>query len=187
MLFTSTPLVLYSSDDVRRTLWELFKAGTERIAITAYVGEGADEYLAHPKGIRLICSPTPGATSPNTLRRLMAKGAVVEFVDALHMKVYWAKNRGTIVTSANLSKNAMGIGGLKEAGVLLGPDEVDIERLLAELDRRPAAPELHRLDVMDKAYYSKLGCKQLRKKISYKTWFTLPNREAWKLLLYAEE
>ncbi len=62
------------------------------------------------------------------------------------MKVYWSEGVGAVVTSANLSTNAMGVGGLKEAGVLLGPEFIDIAKLLKPLERRPAEPHLHDLD-----------------------------------------
>src|ERR1017187_1223207 len=116
----SSRRVLYNSAEVRSAIIELFRGGDAKgIAISAFVGDGSDAYLPCPKGLRLICSPTPGATNPGTLRLLISKGVTVEFVDGLHMKVYWAENRGAVVTSANLFTNAMGVGGLKEAGVFL--------------------------------------------------------------------
>src|SRR5262249_52487710 len=146
-----------NSTEVRSAIIDLFGDGaTDRVAISAFVGDGADAYLPYPKGLRLICSPTPGATNPRTLRLLMSKGVTVEFVDRLHMKVYWAKDRGAVVASANLSTNAMGIGSLKEAGVLLPPNEFHIERILKQLRPRPAKSELRRLDVKHKEYYKRV-------------------------------
>jgi len=186
----STALVLYTSTEVRSAIRSLFRDQTaERIVISAFVGDGADAYLPFPKGLRLICSPTPGATNPNALRLLMRKGVFVEFVDSLHMKVYWSKNRGAVVTSANLSTNAMGAGGLKEAGVLLGPnklDKLDIERMLGHLKRRPAKPELRALDQLHKDFYKRNGWTgNKRPKPGYAEWFVSSARARWKIFFYA--
>jgi hypothetical protein len=179
--------VLYNSTAVRSAIVNLFRTGgSARVAISAFVGDGADAYLPCPKGLRLICSPTPGATNPRTLRLLMSKGVTVEFVERLHMKVYWAEGRGAVVASANLSANAMGIGGLKEAGVLLPPDEVDIGRILKQLKPRPAKPELRRLDVEHRAYWKRAPRVGVRHKaISYTEWFKSPAPEQWRICTYS--
>src|SRR5262245_37865896 len=110
--------VLYTAAEVRSAIVRLFSFSRgRRVAISAFVGDGAEAYLPKPSGIQLICWPKEGGTNPNALRRLMAKGVEVFFCDALHMKVYWAEGRGAVVTSANLSRNALGAGDLKEVGV----------------------------------------------------------------------
>ena len=182
--------VLYTSAEVRSAIIGLFRDGSgERIAIAAYVGDGADSYLPSPKGLRLICSPTPGATNPDALRLLMSRGTRVEFVDSLHMKVYWAKAKGAVVTSANLSTNAMGVGGLKEAGVLLGPGQFDVEQLLKQLKPRPATGrDLHRLDQEHKRFHSTMGWGAKKSALhSYREWFEARARPRWKIFLYSEE
>jgi hypothetical protein len=104
-----------------------------RVAISAFVGDGAEAFLPFPKGIKLVCWPNPTGTNPRAVRVLLRKGVDVRFSDSLHMKVYWSKHRGAIITSANLSTNALGAGGLKEVGVKLLPGELDIERILSSL------------------------------------------------------
>lgn len=101
------------------------------------------------------------------------------------MKVYWAKTRGAVITSANLSTFALGRGGLLEAGIRLGPDELDIRRLVRQLDRRPAGPELRRLDFAHKDYYKRFGWRGLtRSTKGFQDWFTAPERERWKIFFY---
>jgi hypothetical protein len=127
-----------------------------------------------------------GATNPNTLRQLIKEGARVEFVDSLHMKVYWAKARGAVITSANLSTNAMGAGGLKEAGVLLGPKALNMARMLMQLKRRRAEPELRKLDRLHKEFHRRVGWKgPHRSTRSYADWFDSPERERWKIFFYS--
>jgi hypothetical protein len=174
--------ILYSSAEVRSAIVNLFHdGGARRIAISAFVGDGADAYLPNPKGLRLICSPTPGATNPNALRHLLKQGTKVEFVDSLHMKIYWAEGRGAVITSANLSTNAMGIGGLKEAGVLLSASEVDIDRIVTQLKPRPAEPELRRLDLKHREYFKRVGWTGVpRNVVSFPEWYESPVRERWK-------
>lgn len=75
-------------------------------------GNGADAYIRNPKGVEILCWPKAGSTNPDALRDLINRGAIVKFVDDLHMKVYWSK-KGVVVTSANLSTNALGSGSLK--------------------------------------------------------------------------
>ena len=132
--------VLYKSREVRSAIAEIFNKGRNgrRVAVSAYVGDGADSYLPFPDKVQVICSPTPGATNPHAIRRLISCGASVQFADKLHMKVYWSEVSGVVITSANLSTNALGVGDLKEAGVLLGPGSLDIDKLLAPLVLRPA-------------------------------------------------
>src|SRR5436309_13786173 len=84
--------VLYTSADVRRAIIDLFSSpARQRVAISAFVGAGAEAYLPRPSGLRLYCWPKAGGTNPNALRRLMKGGVLVFFVDSLHMKLYWAQ------------------------------------------------------------------------------------------------
>jgi hypothetical protein len=46
------------------------------------------------------------------------------------MKVYWSRDKGAVVCSANASRNALGKNGTKEAGVFLPAKAVDIGQLL---------------------------------------------------------
>jgi phosphatidylserine/phosphatidylglycerophosphate/cardiolipin synthase-like enzyme len=177
------PRILYTTKDVRSAIVKLFRnTKRKRVAIVAYVGDGAEAYLPSPKGIHLVCSSTPGGTNPNAIRALMRKDVKVEFADSLHMKVYWVEGAGCVLTSANLSTNALGAGGLKEAGVLLEADAVDIGHLLKSPKRRPAEPELRELDRKHKEYYKRVGWTGgSHRAASFVEWFDSPSREDWKI------
>src|ERR1051325_11165032 len=103
--------LLYKSSDVRKAIAQIFSLSKgRRVAITAFVGDGAEAYLRKPEGLTLICWPKAGGTNPNALRKLIKLRVQVYFADALHMKLYWTEDKGAIITSANLSTNALGIG-----------------------------------------------------------------------------
>jgi hypothetical protein len=175
--------ILYGQTSVHREIVRLFKAPTcRRVAVAAFVGRGAESYLPNPKGITLVCWPKAGGTNPQEVRKLIAKKVDVWFADKLHMKVYWAEGRGCVLTSANLSTNALGSGSLKELGILIDSAELDIDALLASLDRRTVKPaELKRLD-RDHARFVALN--QFRAGSSLPTfmqWLRLPIRPVWKL------
>ena len=96
--------ILYTSAEVRQKIIELFSTSRgRRVAITAFVGAGADAYLPKANGIELVCWPKAGGTNPFALRKLMKKGVSVSFVDSLHMKVYWTEDKGAVITSAAAS------------------------------------------------------------------------------------
>jgi len=184
--------VLYSSKQIHQKIKELFESpepGDQRVAIVAYVGADASKYLPHPKDLRLICNPEPGATSPDAVRTLIKRGAKVEFAERLHMKVYWSKVRGCVITSANVSNRALGSGNLKEAGVYLHPNQVDIEQLLDYADPIPVTEEtMEKLEIETRRILSKLGFKGSRKKKpTYLEWYESPYRSSWKLGWWDEE
>jgi hypothetical protein len=110
-----------------------------RVALVAYIGENGDAFLPHPQNLQIVCSLEAGATNPETLIRLMKKGARVNQSDRLHMKVYWSSRKGAVICSANASSNALGKGALKEAGVWFPPGLVDINKLLQYADPKPVA------------------------------------------------
>jgi phosphatidylserine/phosphatidylglycerophosphate/cardiolipin synthase-like enzyme len=116
------PLVHYTSGELRlriRKLFEIPKAAGRRVVIVAYIGVDYATFLPNPKGTEIVCSPTPGATSAEAVQKLIEAGARVWFSDRLHMKVYFAQKIGCLITSANLSDNALGMNGLKEMGILV--------------------------------------------------------------------
>jgi hypothetical protein len=182
----NTAAVLYSSKDVRNAIAEIFSERTvRRVAISAYVGDGAQNFLPCREGLYLVCSPSPGTTNPHTIRELLKDGVEVDFVDRLHMKLYWAEGRGCILTSANLSTNALGLGSLKKVGVRLGPDVVDIDRLLQSLQRRPARYELRKLDVAHRVFAA--NNRQFRsshRAPTFMEWYNSPERTEWKVLWF---
>src|SRR5260221_260901 len=64
----------------------------------------------------------------------------VAFADRVHMKVYWANGGNAVITSANLSDSALGVGGLHEVGVVVPASRVDIDRLIKRIKPRPVSP-----------------------------------------------
>lgn len=175
---------LYTSGEVRSAITALFSfPQCRRVAVAAFVGEGAGAFLPYPKGIELICWPQAGGTSPAAVRDLMACGVRVKFADRLHMKVYWAEGRGVVVTSANLSVNALGAGNLREAGILLPAGAVDIDRIVAAVrPRRVTEVELSRLDKAHKRFYTgKTRVADRSRTTSFSEWYSRPPRSKWKL------
>jgi len=160
--------------------------GVRRVAITAFVGDGARAFIRNPKGLEIVCWPKAGGTNPLELRRLKKAGARIRFADRLHMKVYWAAKRGVVITSANLSTNALGAGDLKEFGVLLPATSVGIDDVIESL--RTRSFNKHEMDRLEREHRKLMARKQrsYRKpeKVSYSEWFELPVRPEWTLGWY---
>jgi hypothetical protein len=180
------PTILYNSENVRKEINNLFKLEKgRRVAISAFVGIGAEAFLPKPSGITLICWPKAGGTNPETIRKLIRNDVNVFFVESLHMKIYWTETKGAIMTSANLSTNALGDGNLKEIGVLMKSNEIDIDRVIISLD--PKAVDQKRLNLLDKEHnsYLKKNPKILSlnksKLKSFAQWYTSPLRTKWKM------
>lgn len=177
--------LLYTSGEVRQAICELFESAKgRRVAISAFVGEGADVYLRNLVGLELYCWPRAGGTNPHVLRKLGERKAQISFVDGLHMKVYWAEDRGVIVTSANLSTNALGSGNLKEIGVLLEPEELDIDRVIHSLRSRQATEkELKKLERDHRSYTRRnpIYAGTASRIQSFSEWYKSPWRSEWKL------
>lgn len=176
--------VLYTSADVRRTIIDIFRASKgRRVAITAFVGSGAEAYLPKPEGMELVCWPAAGGTNPIAIRQLIKRGVQVEFADKLHMKVYWTEDKGAVVTSANLSTNALGSGNLQEIGVLLPSEYVDIDRILQSIKRRLVSKkELLELDKVHHDYQTRNRVTRGKSSgLSFPEWYRLPLRPVWKV------
>jgi hypothetical protein len=180
--------ILYSSAEVRSAIVRLFSSSKgRRVAITAFVGDGAEAFLPKPEGLELICWPNAGATNPNAVRELIRKKVKVFFADAVHMKVYWTEDQGAVLTSANLSRNALGSGNLKEAGIVLPPGQVDIDRLLGQLKMREVEPsELRKLDRLHRLYTARNDVEMKPTRSTFLDWYRSPFREGWKLVWYEE-
>jgi hypothetical protein len=130
--------ILNTSAAIRKAITTLMAPSKmRRVAIVAFVGDGARAFIRNPKGVEIICWPKAGGTNPLELRRLKKAGACIRFADRLHMKVYWAAGRGAIVTSANLTTNALGAGDLREFGVLLPANTIAIDDIIGSLKSRP--------------------------------------------------
>ena len=176
--------ILASSARIRREISDLMSPGAKRrVAIAAFVGEGARAFIRNPRGVEIICWPKAGATSALELRRLKKAGAQIRFADRLHMKLYWAAGRGAIITSANLTRNALGAGDLKEFGVLLPPSSICIDDVICGLKSRPFNnKDMHNLEREDRKLKARRQCYRGKiERVSFKEWYELPARAEWKL------
>ena len=183
------PQVLYTSADIHTRIKHIFGQpgkSDRRVALVAYVGTDGSKYLPHPEGLRVICSLSAGGTDADTLRQLVKDKAKVEASDRLHMKVYWSKNRGCVITSANASSNALGRDGLKEAGVWLPSRAVDIDRLIQYASPR----EIRESDLRKLDMESREQNKTFKRSVSRKSpirdfmgWYSLPHAQSWKIQL----
>lgn len=127
--------VLHRASDVRKAIREVFRdpADKERIAVVAFVGDGALEYLPHLKGIRVYCWPRAGGTNPYAIGAMLDAGVSVTFVDRLHAKLYWSRTGGAVIGSSNLTNNALGAGGLAEVSVRLPSGAFDPSAFIGSL------------------------------------------------------
>ena len=187
------PEVLYNSEAIKQKINELFEnpgQADRRVALVAYVSRQYADYLPNPRDMEVICSPTPGVTSVAAVDGLIRAGAQVRFSDKLHMKVYWSELRGCVITSANLSANALGVRGLKEAGVWMEPNSVDINRLLQQA--QPMAVTNSRIKRLrrDEERYrramARIGRREADDSFNYIDWYNLSPaaRTPWKLADY---
>jgi hypothetical protein len=179
--------LLYTSAQVRQKIRDLFYSSKgRRIAITAFVGDGAESYLPKPEGIELICWPKAGGTNPNAIRKMLDRKVKVFFADSLHMKVYWTEDKGAVITSANLSTYALGSGGLKEIGIFLPPGKLDIDKIVKSIKRRPfSEAELLKLDNTHKEYRKRNPGSTVKRPdaISFREWYGLKG-PPWKISGY---
>jgi hypothetical protein len=181
--------VLYTSSQVRQGIRKLFtESKGRRVVISAFVGSAASQYLPKPEGIELVCWPKAGGTNPDAIRGLIQHGVKVFFADNVHMKIYWTSDKGAIVTSANLSTNALGEGGLKEVGVLLPSSTIDINKIIKSLSTREASSsEILKLDEEHKAAYRKnppLKGNNPANLPSFNEWYNSEPKSKWKLAWY---
>ena len=129
--------ILHNSSQIRREIQALFTAQGRKVAIVAFVGRDATRFVPNPRSVEVVCWPKAGGTNPDGVRFLELPVCARVFVfNALHMKLYWSENKGCVLTSANLTSNALGDGGLQEVGVLLSAKDVDIHRILRSIPRR---------------------------------------------------
>jgi hypothetical protein len=185
--------LLYNSSEIHTCIKQLLGEpgqSDRRVVLVAYVGADGESYLPHPENLHVICSPSPGATDPDALRGLIGRGAKVQFSDGLHMKVYWSKNRGCLITSANASSSALGKDSLKEVGVLFAPGTVDIARLIKYARAREIGPrQLRRLDSRTREVRKSHQKRDARSRMvsQYLDWYASPHRSPWKLSWANEE
>lgn len=175
--------VLYGFRELANAVRHVLSASRRCMVISAFVGEGAVGYLPRPKNTTLICWPHPSGTNPAAVSALVKSGVKVFFSDNLHIKLYYGKGLGAVLTSANLSRNGLG-GGLKEIGVLLPPDVVDIDRVLSAIPRRKWTQKEHkRLWSQWDDYWRRNGrhTTTTSRANSYTCWFHTLARRTWKL------
>jgi hypothetical protein len=171
----------------------LNNAADERIVAVAFVGRNPLRWIAAPKGLQLYCWPRPGATHPDGIRALLQAGVQVYFVPHLHAKVYWSRQNGAVLGSANLSHSALGDDGLHEAAVRLAAGELDIDELLDQfreqaiscVDRTRFETALAELDVEHVAYLQRNSQaeKVLRNRelSTFGQWVESPFRKRWQM------
>lgn len=183
--------VLYTSEAIRQSVYDLFsgRAG-RRVAVVAFVGKGAEAYLPSAKGIELYCWPAVPGTNPAAIRKLATSfGVRVHFAPSVHMKLYWSETKGAVITSANLSSNAYGHGGLKELGVRLPPGAVDIDRVLTSIDGVPLTTSVLRQFEKRHAAQTKSARRPSGPEgNSFAEWYqSRPPESAWKVCGWVDE
>ena len=188
--------VLYSSKEIRDAVNSLFAApvnGERRVALVAYIGAQASQFLPDPKGLEIICALEPGATSARALELLKNNGARIRQSNRLHMKVYFSSARGAVICSANASSNGLSGAGLKEAGVLVDAQEVDIAKLIEYANPRSIlAVDLKKLELAGDQLAAKLrrkipeDCRIERKFAEWES-ATDTDRCPWKIQGYSGE
>ncbi len=175
--------ILYNYSEVHKAIKSIFKIPCDRrVAVVAYLGINADCYLPTPEGIQIICSPEPGATSPDGIRKLLKRKASIQFSEGLHSKVYWS-TRGCVITSANISDRALGCHPQQEVGILIDSNEFDIDRLITEASPTEITSSLmDELSQQDRRLrkFHKTKTKDKNKK-QFTEWYESPYREPWKI------
>jgi hypothetical protein len=187
------PKILYNSSETGDCIKQLMANpldGQRRIVLVAYIGRDYSSFLPDPKDIEIVCSPTPGATRAEAVARLRSAGAKkIQFSDNLHMKVYWAQTRGCLITSANLSQNALGISGLHEAGVLVEAEDVNMDAFLEAVKPYDVNDKnLLRLAELERKF-DRANPRLGKAKTDYNQWYSVPvaARGPWKLGWWCEE
>lgn len=184
---------LETSQEIRDSIRDLFIGDEEKYAVVAFIGKNATNYLPNSKNLTVICWPKAGGTNPNGIRKLLDKGIRVQFCDNLHSKIFWCKSKGIIITSANLSDNALGENGLIEYGVRINDSHYDFNKsVLNNLHkniRDVTNKELDLLDINHNKYYRKnpIELTNKTKNINFAEWYKGEHKQKWKVIWYSEE
>ncbi len=188
--------ILVGNEAIRNAVRDIMRSrDAKKIIVVAFVGAGAERYILGRTGnanrLQVICWDKEGCTSPETIRTLRDRGVQVRFARNLHMKLYWAANRGAVIGSANLSNNGLGDNGLHELAVRVAASEVDIRGLLKSFESRAVTPALladlfrrtadyrrrnHGLGVFDET---------IAPPVTFEAWL-VGYQPAWKLFVYEE-
>lgn len=191
--------LLLNANDIRNAIRKVLRdSSDDRIIAVGFVGAEPLEWLPSPEGIELYCWPRVGATHPDGIDKLLAANVNVHFVDRLHTKIYWGRNSGTVIGSANLSHSALDDDGLIEAGVLLSPGDRAIKQFLLSLKSNAIGKDDPRfLGMLEKLREADIDSRQrnpqhrgrssrsLRKR-TFAEWLNMPYRQQWQLGWWAE-
>lgn len=147
------------------------------------------DFIPFASGLEVYCWPRPGGTNSDGLNRLLGAGANLRFADGFHSKVYWTEGVGCVVTSANLSRNALGDGGLAETGVFFPDSEdVDIDQVIAQKTNRPATnTEILELARRNARLRAELSNARSSHSVTFGEWLGHSARVPWKLAWVTDE
>ena len=110
-------MTFLAGDQLSDAIHEILREDDLRLAI-AFWGSGASERVIG-KRAKAICNLASGGTNPHAIRTLIDRGTIarddLRQCDHLHAKVY-VGGLNTIVASANLSANGLGLEGIEQAG-----------------------------------------------------------------------
>ncbi len=185
-------IFLKNSEEIRESLLELFSGPEEKYAVVAFVGKNAINYLSNSANLTVICWPKAGGTNPEGIRSLLNAEVDVKFCKRLHSKIFWCKGKGLIVSSSNLSDNALGDSGLIEFGVRINDTSYDFHaNVLNPLSEKLSAVSDKSLDVLDieNNKFNRVnniiqqGESELRK---YPEWYRSKHRQKWKIVSFSE-
>lgn len=126
--------MLIDSQEIAKALQSL---KPRRIAV-AYVGKDWESLIPKEFLQEIIVAPTVGS-NPKAIRGLnkhLGTWDKVHLLDNLHAKFYLSDS-AAIVTSANLSRNALGMSGLEEVGMWVD-DELELLALQNRFDQLKA-------------------------------------------------
>lgn len=183
---------LENSREIRESLFDLFSGNDQKYAVVAFVGKNAVDYLPNFKNTTVVCWPKAGGTNPEGIRNLINSGVAVKFCDSLHSKIFWCKSKGLIVSSSNLSDNALGDNGLIEFGVRINDPEYDFHsKVLNPLKaclRNVSEEELDRLDIDNNQFNRKNNIKidDESNQKNYAEWYKNKHKQKWKIVWYSE-
>lgn len=179
---------LKNSDEIREKIAYLFASKGRKIVIVAFVGSNAIDYIPNKDNLQIYCWPNSGATSANGIRLLQQKGVKIFFSDNMHKKIYWAENRGTIITSANLTYNALSGNVLQESGVFIPSNDFDIDAEVSHLRNIRLAKNEEIDDLERKARITGVFLPSIKDKVmTFREFMNLSCKPKIKILNYCDE
>ncbi len=179
--------LVISAPELRKTIKHVMapEAG-RRVAVAAFIGRDALEFIPEPDGIEVYCWDQPSVTDPEGVADLM-QGGTVWFVTGLHMKIYWSQHHGVLIGSPNLSNNALGESAtLLESAIYYDDSSaVSISKVesILRVKRRPAEDwidDLRRRSNLD--VVARRGAKNKTRSVD--DYFTLANPAPWRIAIW---